>query len=120
QQACFGMSLRRPPGHALLPYTTLFRSKAGECITKSVPLVGAPSRPDNRDTAPCLVERGSEAVVPGLDVTRAQLSFAVTHEGARTVSDIVDRRTRLGLVPEHRAAAEPVAREVLAAAGIED
>ena len=105
---------------AVLRKAPSLREKAGECITKSVPLVGAPSRPDNRDTAPCLVERGSEAVVPGLDVTRAQLSFAVTHEGARTVSDIVDRRTRLGLVPEHRAAAEPVAREVLAAAGIED
>src|SRR5699024_8127738 len=105
---------------AVLRKAPSLREKAGECITKSVPLVGAPSRPDSRDTAPCLVERGSEAVVTGLDVTRAQLSFAVTHEGARTVSDIVDRRTRLGLVPEHRAAAEPVAREVLAAAGIED
>ena len=64
------------------------------------------------------IARPDEPVVPGLAVTRGQLSFAVTHEGARTVSDILDRRTRIGLVPADRAAAEPVAREVLAAAGL--
>src|SRR5699024_8424827 len=105
---------------AVLRKAPSLREKAGECITTSVPLVAAPGRPENRAAAPGRVEGGAAAVDAGLDATRAQLSFAVTDEGARTVSDIVDRRARLGLGPEHRAAAEPVAREVLAAAGIED
>jgi glycerol-3-phosphate dehydrogenase len=39
----------------------------------------------------------------------------VRHEGALDVDDLLDRRTRIGLVPADRAAALPVAREVLAA-----
>ena len=45
----------------------------------------------------------------------AQLRFAVEHELALTVEDLLDRRTRLGLVPERRAAALDTAREALAA-----
>lgn len=67
--------------------------------------------------AASLVQRGSERV-GGLDITRAEISYAVTHEGARTVEDILDRRTRIGFVAADRAVAEPVAREALAAAGL--
>lgn len=97
----------------------------GPCVTKETPLIGAPARPEQRSTdqsantdRECLVDRPEEQVAPAIPVTRGRLSFAVTHEGARTVSDILDRRTRIGLVPADRAAAEPVAREVLAAAGL--
>lgn len=97
----------------------------GPCVTKDTPLIGAPARPEQRSTdqsantdRACLVDRPEEQVAPAIPVTRGRLSFAVTHEGARTVSDILDRRTRIGLVPADRAAAEPVAREVLAAAGL--
>ena len=62
-----------------------------------------------------LLDRPLDRVAPGLDVTRAEFSYAVTHEGALTVDDILDRRSRVGLVPADRAAAEPAAREALAA-----
>jgi len=51
---------------------------------------------------------------PGGDLA-AQLRFGVTHELALTVEDLLDRRTRLGLVPERRAAELGAAREALAA-----
>ena len=37
----------------------------------------------------------------------------MTHEGALTVDDILDRRTRIGLVAEDRARAEASAAEML-------
>ncbi|MFH9725858.1 glycerol-3-phosphate dehydrogenase/oxidase [Streptomyces sp. NPDC017254] len=105
---------------------------AGPCRTASVPLVGA-ARPQvlaGLDVAPRLVHRyGSEApavqalgledpalarpVVPGHPVTGAELLWAVRHEGALDVSDLLDRRTRIGLVPEDRSAAEGAARDAL-------
>ena len=115
------------------------KAKIGPCVTKQTPLIGAPTRPEqaaqltssdasegsaataetnNNADQGSLIARPDEPVVPGLAVTRGRLSFAVTHEGARTISDILDRRTRIGLVPADRAAAEPVAREVLQAAGL--
>lgn len=38
-------------------------------------------------------ERPTEAVADGIDVTRAEFEYAVTHEGALTADDILDRRT---------------------------
>lgn len=67
--------------------------------------------------AASLLDRPLESVAEGVDVTRAEFSYAVTHEGALSVDDILDRRTRVGLVPTDRAAAEPAAREALDAAG---
>ncbi len=52
-------------------------------------------------------------IAPGLHVTLAELVFGVTHEGATTVEDLLDRRTRVGLVPEDRALAVPAAEKVL-------
>jgi len=49
-------------------------------------------------------------------VTPAELLFGVTHEGAHDVDDLLDRRTRVGLVPADREAAEPAARRALARA----
>jgi glycerol-3-phosphate dehydrogenase len=110
---------------------------AGPCRTASLPLLGA-APPDElrRSTAPArLVRRfGTDAdlvlatarEVTGLaddellapvsaqvPVTLAELVFAVTHEGAHDVDDLLDRRTRVGLVAEDRAAAEPLARRAL-------
>ncbi|GGT09303.1 glycerol-3-phosphate dehydrogenase [Streptomyces tanashiensis] len=106
---------------------------AGPCRTASVPLVGA-ARPQvlaGLDVPARLVHRyGSEApavhalgledpalgkpVVPGHPVTGAELVWAVRHEGALDTSDLLDRRTRIGLVPEDRSTAEGAALEALA------
>jgi glycerol-3-phosphate dehydrogenase len=64
-------------------------------------------------TASC--ERPTEPVADGIDVTRAEFEYAVTHEGAMTVDDILDRRTRIGLVDDDRARASAVAKEFVAA-----
>ena len=57
---------------------------------------------------------GPGRVVAGRPETVGELRFAVRHEGARTVADLLDRRTRIGLVPADRARAVPVAEQVLA------
>jgi glycerol-3-phosphate dehydrogenase len=109
----------------------------GPCRTRDLPLVGAASRGRlARLEAPeRLVRRyGTEApavladarartglddtallapVAPGVPVTAAELLWGVTHEGALDVDDLLDRRTRVGLVPADRAAAEPAARAAL-------
>ena len=53
-------------------------------------------------------------MVDGRPDTVGELRFAVRHEGARTVSDLLDRRTRIGLVPADRAHAALVAERVWA------
>ena len=53
---------------------------------------------------------------PHVPVTLAELVFGVTHEGAADVDDLLDRRTRVGLVPADRALAEPLARQALSTA----
>jgi len=46
-------------------------------------------------------------------VTLAELVFAITHEGAADVDDLLDRRTRVGLVAADRAAALPLAERAM-------
>jgi glycerol-3-phosphate dehydrogenase len=66
--------------------------------------------------APAVAALGSAPVVEGRSETVGELRFAVRAEGARTVADLLDRRTRIGLVPADRARAVPVAEAVLAEA----
>lgn len=51
-----------------------------------------------------------DATIP---VTLAELVFGVTHEGAADVADLLDRRTRVGLIPADRALAVPAAERAL-------
>lgn len=113
------------------------RLEAGPCRTATLPLLGAAS-PEalRRVAAPArLVRRfGTDAAlvlatareVTGLGddellapvsadvpVTLAELVFGVTHEGAHDVDDLLERRTRVGLVAVDRALAEPLARRAL-------
>ncbi|KGI68841.1 glycerol-3-phosphate dehydrogenase/oxidase [Mycolicibacterium rufum] len=108
---------------------------AGPCRTRNLPLVGAPANPvaaqqSSMELPGSLVERyGAEApnviarascprpvdaVADGIDVTRAEFEYAVTHEGALTVDDILDRRTRIGLIAADREHAAAAAEEMLA------
>ena len=62
--------------------------------------------------APAVVDaavlpRPLDPIVPGIDVTRAEVEFAVTHEGALDADDILHRRTRIGLVQADADAARP-------------
>ena len=96
-------------------------------LTGRLPLVGAaprsallkvdaPARLVARygTEAPVVAALGTEPVVDGRPETVGELRFGVRHEGARTVSDLLDRRTRIGLVPADRAHAALVAERVWA------
>lgn len=111
--------------------------RAGPCRTRDLPLVGAPNNPVSsavpapRALPESLVARyGAEAanvlatatcrrpedpVAEGIDVIRAEFEYAVSHEGALSVDDILDRRTRIGLVAADRERVVEVAREFVAA-----
>jgi len=52
-------------------------------------------------------------VADGVPATLAELLFGITHEGAADVDDLLDRRTRIGLVPADRALARPAAERAL-------
>ena len=110
---------------------------AGACRTRTLPLLGAASREELAalELPPRLVRRfGTDAalvldtarevtglsddellapVADGVPVTLAELVFGVTHEGAVDVDDLLDRRTRVGLVPADRALAVPAAERAL-------
>ena len=88
---------------------------ARRSLTARLPLVGAAPRsalarvdaPDRLvarygTEAPVVAALGAEPVVEGRPETVGELRFAVRHEGARTVADLLDRRTRIGLVPADR------------------
>jgi glycerol-3-phosphate dehydrogenase len=110
---------------------------AGPCVTATTPLLGAASRVElSRLEQPArLVRRfgtdarlvlsnaravsglsDDELLAPATDrvpVTLAELIFAVTHEGAVDVDDLLDRRTRVGLIPVDRELLVPLATRAL-------
>jgi glycerol-3-phosphate dehydrogenase len=107
----------------------------GACRTRNLPLVGAPANPVSTLRSPAELpsslvarygaeapnviaqatcDRPTEPVADGIDVIRAEFEYAVTHEGALSVDDILDRRTRIGLVAADRERALPAAAELLA------
>lgn len=99
---------------------------ARPCRTRNLPLVGAagPSELARLPAPGRLVRRyGTEApavqalaldtpdlaapLADGVDVTGAEVLFARDHEGALTDDDVLDRRTRIGLVGRDREKARP-------------
>jgi glycerol-3-phosphate dehydrogenase len=105
---------------------------AGPSRTRDVPLVGAAPHPtlDALEAPRRLIARyGTDAsrlaalaeldpalatpVAPGVPVTSAEVVWAVRHEGALDAADVLDRRTRLGLVPTDRTAAEPAVTDLV-------
>jgi glycerol-3-phosphate dehydrogenase len=117
--------------------------KAGPCVTATLPLAGAAPRPELAERleragspgAARLVRRfGTDAdlvltsardatglpddellapIADGIPVTLAELVFGITHEGAADVDDLLDRRTRVGLIPADRVRAVPTAERAL-------
>ncbi|HET7351004.1 MAG TPA: glycerol-3-phosphate dehydrogenase/oxidase [Marmoricola sp.] len=114
---------------------------AAPCRTRDLPLLGAASRGElARLSAPArLVRRfGTEATevlrlageatglpehdllapaAPTVPVTLAELVFGVTHEAATTVEDLLERRTRVAMVPADVALARPAAERALGLVG---
>jgi glycerol-3-phosphate dehydrogenase len=105
---------------------------ARPCRTHRLPLVGAGAA-DATQVPPRLRRRyGSEAaavtaladrrpellkpVADGVPVLGVELAFAVQAELALTPEDLLDRRTRIGLVPEDRAVAQAAARAAIESA----
>jgi glycerol-3-phosphate dehydrogenase len=130
---------RRMAEHAVDKALAVSGLRAARCRTRQLPLLGAGTRAELAavDAPERLVRRfGTEAplvvanalahgltreealapVSPTIPATLAELVFAVTHEGATDVGDLLDRRTRIGLVPADRAVAEPLARRAIALA----
>ncbi|SFD61834.1 glycerol-3-phosphate dehydrogenase [Actinopolyspora alba] len=105
---------------------------AGPCRTRRLPLVGAADRarlsrvraPRELVTrygteAPAVLEQAEgdgaalEPITGNVSTTPAELRFAVRHEGALDTADLLDRRTRVGVVARDREAALPAARHAL-------
>jgi glycerol-3-phosphate dehydrogenase len=92
------------------------------CITERLSLVGAgelaagaPLRLVRRfgSEAAELAHGDTDPIAPGLPALHVELRVAVEREGALTAGDILDVRTRLGLVPAWRAQAAAAAEEAL-------
>lgn len=116
-------------------------STPGPCLTTALPLAGAPGAPGVEDVRPsdlaglptsmidrfgheapavlrtCPVDRPLEPVAPGIDTVRAEFAWHVTHEAALTVEDLIDRRSRIGLVDADREVCLATAQEILDAVG---
>ncbi|MEV7420136.1 glycerol-3-phosphate dehydrogenase/oxidase [Streptomyces sp. NPDC089919] len=109
---------------------------AGPCRTTDLPLVGAPGHPQSRPVdralapAPLISRFGGEApavlaaatlpdplgrIAERINITRAEIEYTITHEGALDVEDVLHRRTRIGFVPEDAERARPGVTEILAA-----
>lgn len=105
-----------------------FALPGGPSTTATLPLVGAEAPPP--ETAPTELRRrfGADAstvltsarlgdpfspIAPGIDILRSEIEFAVRAEGALNADDVLDRRTRIGLVPADRAAAAPAVSELV-------
>jgi glycerol-3-phosphate dehydrogenase len=112
--------------------------RAGPCRTANLPVVGAPTQgapAGNRAPARLVRRFGTEAgevaaladatpeliapLLDGCDALGVELLAAVQREGALTLEDVLDRRLRLGLVDEWRAAALEPARRLLGDAPLE-
>jgi glycerol-3-phosphate dehydrogenase len=114
---------------------------AGPCRTRTLPLLGAAPRPvlaalelparlvrrfgtdaelvlaTAREVAGLPDEELLAPIADDIPATLAELVFGVTHEGAADVDDLLDRRTRIGLVPADRERAVAAAERALVLAG---
>ena len=114
--------------------------EADPCRTRTLPLAGAAQRKDlaRLELPERLVRRyGTDAelvltsardvsglpdgellapIAEHIPVTLAELLFGITHEGAADVDDLLERRTRIGLIPEDGDVARPAAERALALA----
>jgi len=118
-------ALRSPPlaagGRPARPCRTRQLPLAGAASQHALARVAAPRRLVARygTEAPAIAALGKEnpaltkPVADGIPVTGAEIAFALLHEGALSEDDVLDRRTRIGLVPADRQRALPAVRRLL-------
>ncbi|MBN9644194.1 FAD-dependent oxidoreductase [Corynebacterium mendelii] len=112
-------------------------SAVGRCVTATIPLIGSPGN-DGAPTAnqrrmaglpstmlqrfgleapnlvdSCPIANPLEPVAESVPYTRAEIAWAITHEGALSAEDIVDRRTRIGMVASDRERCLPAVDNIL-------
>lgn len=95
---------------------TTYRRMAEDAVdlAKAKRSLGAPA---SRTTTLRLTDRTVQAETPFDDatgLTRAEVEYAVRHEGALTADDVLDRRTRIGLVAADRARCLPDVSAIVA------
>ena len=89
------------------------------CRTSDLPLVGAGATGRDRlsrrygSEAAAVAQGTMTPVADGVPVLRAELEWGLRAEGALTLEDLLERRTRLSLVDAWAEAARPVAASVL-------
>ncbi|MFJ4175853.1 glycerol-3-phosphate dehydrogenase/oxidase [Microbacterium sp. NPDC089696] len=69
----------------------------------------------DRRTPDGVARTASVPLVDGVALTRADVEYAVRAEGAMTTADVLDRRTRVGLVDDDRARCESAVDEIVTA-----
>lgn len=96
---------------------TTYRRMAQDAVDLAVRVRGLSAGP-SRTASLRLVDAvvpPSDPLFDDLPLTRAGIEFAVRSEGALTADDVLDRRTRVGLVDADRARALPMATELMTA-----
>lgn len=96
---------------------TTYRRMAEDAVDLAVSargLVAGESRTAGIRLVDRRVATASAPLVDGMPLSREDVVFAVRSEGAMTASDVLDRRTRVGLVDADRARCESVVATVVA------
>lgn len=97
-----GLTLARPCRTTHLPLL-------GAAPRTRLSLVDAPARLVAKygTEAPRVAALGSDLLWPGTEITAAEIIWAIQHEGALDIEDVLERRTRLSLIPADATAATP-------------
>ncbi|BDZ38205.1 glycerol-3-phosphate dehydrogenase/oxidase [Microbacterium suwonense] len=96
---------------------TTYRQMAEDAVDLAVHvrgLVAAPSRTKSLRLVDDAAAEPSEPLVPGVGLTHGEVESAVCAEGAMTADDVLDRRTRVGLVDLDRSRARNAVTELVA------
>lgn len=103
---------------------TTYRRMAEDAVDLALRLRGLPA-PPSRTSSLRLVDRAvqtlTEPIAEGIDLCAEEVAYAVREEGAMTADDVLDRRSRVGLVDLDRerahAAVETIVTQTLAELG---
>ncbi|MGH3691851.1 MAG: glycerol-3-phosphate dehydrogenase C-terminal domain-containing protein, partial [Microbacterium sp.] len=96
---------------------TTYRRMAEDAVdlaSESRGLQAAPSRTPSLRLVERVVPPSDDLLDDATGLTRAEVEFAVREEGAMNADDVLDRRTRVGLVDDDRERCREAVEEVVA------